>query len=97
MADQSLYYASTGIDKFLSGTNWYEIRILEPIDSQWADWFEGMKIYKAKNGETILSGQVVDQSALHGLLGMIGELNLTLLSIHKRRASNLPKGENHEK
>ncbi len=75
----------------------YEIHIKEPIDSRWAAWFEGMTISWGENGETVLSGPVVDKSALHGLLTMIGELNLTLLSVKKLESSHPLSGGNHEK
>jgi hypothetical protein len=75
----------------------YEIHIKEPLDSRWVSWFEGMTMYQAIDGETVISGTVVDKSALHGLLAMIGELNLTLLSVRKLESLNLPTGGNHEK
>jgi hypothetical protein len=67
----------------------YEIHIKEPIDPCWGTWFEGMTISQLENGETILSGSVVDKSALHGMLAMIGELNLTLISVKQIESSNL--------
>ena len=75
----------------------YEIHIKEPIDPCWISWFEGMTISQAENGETILSGSVVDKSALHGMLAMIGELNLTLISVVKLKSQNPSIGGNHEK
>jgi hypothetical protein len=83
--------------KHVKGTCHYEIRVKEPIDPRWVSWFDGMIISQAENGETILSGPVVDKSALHGLLAMIGELNLTLLSVKKLDSLDLPTGGNHEK
>jgi hypothetical protein len=75
----------------------YEIHVKEPIDSCWASWFEGMTISQAENGEMILSGPVVDKSALHGLLANIGELNLTLISVVQLKSPNPSTGGNHEK
>lgn len=64
---------------------WYEIRIEESIDPCWASCLEGMSINQTENGETVLCGPVVDKSALHGMIAMIGELNLTLLSVVKKK------------
>lgn len=61
----------------------YEIRIKGHLDSKWANWFEGLTITLEDNGETLLSGIVVDQSALHGLLKKIRDLSMPLLSINR--------------
>lgn len=61
----------------------YIIRVENHLDSHWEHWFDGMAITLTGDGETILSGYVVDQSALHGVLEKIRNLNLTLLSVHK--------------
>ena len=75
----------------------YEIHIKEPLDPRWVSWFEGMTISQTENGETILSGFVVDKSALHGMIALIGELNLTLISVINLKSQNLSAGGNHEK
>jgi hypothetical protein len=75
----------------------YEIRVKEPIDPHWVAWFDGFTISQAENGETIIAGPVVDKAALHGLLAMIGELNLTLISVVKIESSNPITGGNREK
>jgi len=59
----------------------YEIRLKGHLQGEWADWFDGFSITCLENGEMLLRGQVVDQSALHGVLEKIRGLNLTLLSI----------------
>lgn len=59
----------------------YEIRIRGHLDDRWADWFEGLTITRADNGETLLRGPVVDQAALHGLLRKVRDLGLPLLSV----------------
>jgi hypothetical protein len=61
----------------------YVIRIGNHLDFHWEQWFEGMTIKHTGDGQTILSGDVVDQSALHGLLVKIRNLNLTLISVQK--------------
>ena len=60
----------------------YRIKVKGILDPEWALWFEQMTI-TTEGGDTILSGPVVDQSALHGLLIRIRDLNLTLLSIER--------------
>jgi hypothetical protein len=59
----------------------YEIRIKGHLDSRWADWFEGLTIKLEENGETLLTGPVVDQSALHGLLRKVRDLGMPLISV----------------
>ena len=60
----------------------YRIRLRGKLDDNWSSWFEKMDI-STEGGETILSGQVADQAALHGLLIRIRDLNLTLLSVER--------------
>ena len=59
----------------------YQIRIKGHLGSQWTDWFEGLTITREDNGDTLLTGPVVDQAALHGLLKKIRDLGMTLISI----------------
>jgi hypothetical protein len=59
----------------------YVIRVKYHLDLLWEQWFEGMTIEHTEDGQTILSGAVVDQSALHGLLEKVRDLNLTLISV----------------
>jgi hypothetical protein len=59
----------------------YQIVVKGHLDSEWSDWFDGLNITMVDNGETILSGPVVDQSALHGVLIKIRDLGLPLLSL----------------
>ncbi len=63
--------------------NNYIIRVKNHLDSNWEQWFEGMKITHTDDGVMILSGDVSDQSALYGLLDKLHNLNLTLLSVQK--------------
>jgi hypothetical protein len=59
----------------------YQIRIKGHLGRQWTDWFEGLTITLEDNGETLLTGQVVDQAALHGLLKKVRDLGMPLLSV----------------
>ena len=62
----------------------YIIRVKNHLDSpHWETWFGGMTITTSESGETTLSGYVVDQCALHGLLEKIRNLNLILISVQK--------------
>ena len=59
----------------------YEIRLKGHLDDRWAEWFEGLTITLEENGETLLTGPVMDQAALHGLLKKVRDLGLPLLSV----------------
>jgi hypothetical protein len=59
----------------------YQIRVRGHLDSQWKDWFEGLAITLEENGDTLITGPVVDQSALHGLLRKVRDLGLPLVSV----------------
>jgi hypothetical protein len=59
----------------------YQIRIKGHLGRQWTDWFEGLTITLEDNGETLLTGPVVDQAALHGLLKKVRDLGMPLLSV----------------
>jgi hypothetical protein len=65
----------------LSQPTHYAIHIKERIPSRWSMWFEGLAIADLEDGGSILSGPVTDQSALHGLLAKVRDLNLTLISV----------------
>ena len=60
---------------------WYEIRLKGHLDNRWAGWFEGLTITREANGETRLTGPVVDQAALHGLLRKVRDLGLPLIAV----------------
>jgi hypothetical protein len=59
----------------------YQIRIKGHLGREWTDWFEGLTITFEDNGETLLTGAVVDQAALYGLLRKVRDVGLPLLSV----------------
>jgi hypothetical protein len=61
----------------------YRITIKGHLDSEWSDWFDGLTIALVDNGETILTGPIVDQTALHGVLIKIRDLGLPLLGLSR--------------
>lgn len=60
----------------------YRILIKGHLDAQWMEWFDGMTITYIEQ-DTLLSGSIVDQSALQSILSKIGSLNLTLISVNQ--------------
>ena len=62
----------------------YEIRIKGHLDDQSVDWFGGLSITLEEDGNTLLSGPIVDQAALHGVLKKIRDLGLTLISVNPK-------------
>jgi len=61
----------------------YAIRIKGQLDDKWADWFEGLTITLEEDGDTLLTGPVVDQAKLHGLLKKVRDLGMTLVSVNR--------------
>ena len=66
----------------MNGQQIYKIRVKGHLDNDWSDWFEGVTITLEADGTTLLSGPVIDQSALYGLLKKVHDLSLPLLSVN---------------
>jgi hypothetical protein len=65
----------------------YQIRIKGHLGRQWTDWFGGLSITLEENGDTLLSGPVIDQAALHGLLRKVRDLGMPLLAVIRLKPS----------
>lgn len=61
----------------------YQIRIKGHLGRQWTDWFGGLTITLEDNGDTLLTGTVADQAALHGLLKKVRDLGIPLISVNR--------------
>ena len=61
----------------------YQIRLAGHLDDQWTEWFGGLTITLEENGDTLITGPVVDQPALHGLLRKVRDLGIPLLSVNR--------------
>ncbi len=75
--------------KSTANTAYYEIRLKGQLNARWAGWFDDMTITLDNNGDTLLSGPVVDQAALHGLLKKVRDVGLTLLSVNSVKTEGM--------
>jgi hypothetical protein len=69
------------IDTPTPNTQDYEIRLKGHLEARWMKWFDGLTITLDENGDTLLTGPVIDQAALHGLLKKVRDLGLPLVSV----------------
>jgi hypothetical protein len=61
----------------------YQIRVKSHLGTDWTDWFEGLTVTLEENGDTLLTGPIVDQAALHGLLKKVRNLGMLLISVNR--------------
>jgi hypothetical protein len=73
----------------------YQIRIEGHLGEQWADWFEGLTITQESNGDTLFTGLVIDQAALHGLLKKVRDLGMPLLSVNRLKSGTSDTPDTH--
>ena len=59
----------------------YEIRVKGHLGGRWSEWFDGLEITNLENGEALLSGEITDQAALHGVLAKVRDLGLPLVAV----------------
>jgi ABC-type Na+ transport system ATPase subunit NatA len=74
----------------LLGQKFYRIRVQGHLEDSWSEWFEGLTLTRVDEGEMVLSGPIIDQAALHGVLAKVRNLGLPLLSVN---CSDLNLGE----
>ena len=75
----------------------YRIHLKEKLDQRWSAWLGGLRVNHEANGETVLTGEVVDQAALYGLLSKVRDLQLTLISVSLLEAHSPSKEEARER
>ncbi len=68
----------------------YEIRVEGHLPGGWSDWFGGLSLRCEPSGDTVLSGSLPDEAALHGVLARIRDLNLKLISVTRLGAASRP-------
>jgi hypothetical protein len=79
----------------------YEIRLSGQLDAHWASWFDGLTVSREGDGTTLISGSIVDQAALHGVLQRVRDLGLPLVSVSRvepdpPRTTGVDAGSNHQ-
>ncbi len=76
-----------------SNTRYYEIRLKGHLEARWAEWFEGLAITLEQDGNTLLTGPVTDQAALHGLLKKVRDLGMPLVSVNPVEPGNADRSD----
>jgi hypothetical protein len=71
----------------------YQIKLNGHLDHQWTDWFEGLTITLENDGNTLLTGPVLDQAALHGLLKKVRDLGMPLVSVNRIKPDQINRAD----
>lgn len=66
----------------------YEIRVGGHLSDQWSNWFEGLTLIQEDNGDTLLTGKIVDQAELYSILRRVRDLGLPLISVNRIETDN---------
>ena len=66
----------------------YEIRLTGHLNARWTAWFDGLTVSRETEGTTVISGQIADQAALHGVLQRVRDLGLPLISVTRVEAAS---------
>ena len=66
----------------------YEIHVKGYLDSSWSEWLDGLEVKLSENGETVIFGPIVDQSALMGVLNKLARMSLSIISLNEVNAKN---------
>ncbi len=82
-----------GLPEYPDEPGFYEIRLKGHLNHRWTGWFEGLIITLEEDGDTLLTGPVADQAALHGLLKKVRDLGMVLVSVVQVRSNRSEKGE----
>ena len=75
----------------------YQIRVKDHLSREWTDWFGGLAITLEENGDTLLTGPVIDQAALYGLLRKVRDLGMALVSVHQIQYDETPLEKGSQK
>jgi len=67
----------------INDSNLYQFRVLGHLPESWSDWFGGFEIKALPNGESVMTGEVADQAALHSLLQRIRDIGITLIEVKR--------------
>jgi hypothetical protein len=84
------------IDTPTSNAQYYEIRLKGHLEARWVKWFDGLDIRLEDNGDTLLTGPVTDQAALHGLLKKVRDLGMPLVSVSTVEHGQVDQSDNQQ-
>jgi hypothetical protein len=85
---------NSGPEAYINKPVSYQIRVKGLLGDQWSAWFEGLAIKQEEDGNTTLTGPIVDDAALHGYLKKVRDLGMSLLSVNRVEISQAEAKEN---